>query len=58
MNSASKDASGCEEVTQMKLRLCALVILSVGLLVISRPTFAHHAWHGYDMSNLTTVRVP
>src|SRR5258708_15042972 len=40
----------------MKLRLWALVILSVGLLVMSSPAFAHHAWHGYDMENLTTVK--
>jgi len=40
----------------MKLRFCTLVVLSVGLLVISRPAFAHHAWHGYDMSTLTTVK--
>jgi len=40
----------------MKFRLWALVILSVGLLVVSGPAFAHHAWHRYDMSNLTTVK--
>jgi hypothetical protein len=26
------------------------------LLAIAGPAFAHHAWHGYDMANLTTVR--
>ena len=40
----------------MQRRLWTLAILSAGLLVISSPAFAHHAWHGYDMSNLTTVR--
>lgn len=40
----------------MKIRLWALVSLAVGLVVICGPAYAHHAWHGYDMSNLTTVK--
>lgn len=40
----------------MKIRLWALLSLAVGLLVICGPAYAHHAWHGYDMSNLTTVK--
>jgi hypothetical protein len=30
--------------------------LVVGLLALAIPALAHHAWHGYDMLNLTTVR--
>jgi hypothetical protein len=40
----------------MKIRSLALGSLVAGLLAISGPAFAHHAWHGYDMSNLTTVK--
>jgi hypothetical protein len=40
----------------MKVRLLALGSLAFGLLAIAGPAFAHHAWHGYDMSNLTTVK--
>ena len=40
----------------MRIRLFALVSLFAGLLAISRPALAHHAWHGYDMANLTTVK--
>jgi hypothetical protein len=36
--------------------LLALGNLAIGLLAIAGPAFAHHAWHGYDMSNLTTVK--
>ena len=27
-----------------------------GLLAVSVPMFAHHAWNGYDMANVTTVK--
>jgi hypothetical protein len=40
----------------MRIRLFALVSLFAGLLAISCPALAHHAWHGYDMANLTTVK--
>jgi hypothetical protein len=40
----------------MKVRLLALGSLAFGLLAVAGPAFAHHAWHGYDMSNLTTVK--
>jgi hypothetical protein len=39
----------------MRIKSLALASLFVGLFAISSPVFAHHAWHGYDMSNLTTV---
>jgi len=40
----------------MRSRSLALTALAAALLLISSPAFAHHAWHGYDMSNLTTVK--
>ena len=40
----------------MKIRLRAILTVSISLLIISNPVFAHHAWHGYDMSNLTTIK--
>jgi hypothetical protein len=40
----------------MKIRLLAFGGLVVGLLAVSGPAFAHHAWHGYDMANLTTLK--
>jgi hypothetical protein len=40
----------------LRIRLLALVNLFVGLLAISGPARAHHAWHGYDMANLTSVK--
>jgi Family of unknown function (DUF6152) len=30
--------------------------LIVVLLALAVPALAHHAWHGYDMSNTTTVK--
>jgi hypothetical protein len=30
--------------------------LVVCLLAASGPAFAHHAWHGYDMDNVTAVK--
>jgi hypothetical protein len=40
----------------MRIRLLALGSLVAGLLAVSGPAFAHHAWHGYDMENLTTLK--
>ena len=40
----------------MKTRLLPIGSLLVFLLAVSVPAFAHHAWHGYDMANLTTVK--
>jgi hypothetical protein len=40
----------------MKTRPLWTGSLVVCLLAVSAPAFAHHAWHGYDMANLTTVR--
>lgn len=41
----------------MRLRLffCG-VSLAAALLALGRPVRAHHAWHGYDMRNLSTIR--
>ena len=40
----------------MKTRLLLIGSLLVCLLTVSAPVFAHHAWHGYDMANLTSVK--
>jgi Family of unknown function (DUF6152) len=40
----------------MKTRLLWIGSLAVFLMTVSLPAFAHHAWHGYDMANLTTVK--
>jgi hypothetical protein len=40
----------------MKTRLLPIGSLLVCLLTVSAPAFAHHAWHGYDMANVTTVK--
>ena len=40
----------------MRIRLLAIGSLFFGLLAISGPALAHHAWHGYDMANLTSVK--
>jgi hypothetical protein len=40
----------------MKSKRLAIGSLIVGLLALAGPTLAHHAWHGYDMSNTTTVK--
>lgn len=34
----------------------AAILLSAAMLTASRPAPAHHAWHGYDMANMTTVK--
>jgi len=40
----------------MKPKPLLIGSLAVLLLAISSPLFAHHAWHGYDMDNLTSVK--
>jgi len=40
----------------MKTRLRWIGSLVVCLLTVSGPAFAHHAWHGYDMANVTSVK--
>jgi hypothetical protein len=40
----------------MTIRLLGIGTVLACLAVISAPVFAHHAWHGYDMENLTTVK--
>src|ERR1700680_590543 len=40
----------------MKTWLLLIGSLVVCLLTVSVPAFAHHAWHGYDMANVTTVK--
>jgi Family of unknown function (DUF6152) len=40
----------------MKTRLLWIGCLAACLLAASAPAFAHHAWHGYDMANVTTVK--
>ena len=42
----------------MKTRLLWSRSLVACLLAVSGPVFAHHAWHGYDMANITTVKGP
>ena len=40
----------------MRTRLLTLVVFSLCLLITAAPVFAHHAWRGYDMKNLTTMK--
>jgi hypothetical protein len=40
----------------MKTRLRLIGGLVACLLAVSGPAFAHHAWHGYDMANVTSVK--
>jgi hypothetical protein len=40
----------------MKTRLLLIGTLVVCLLAIASPALAHHAWHGYDMENITSVK--
>lgn len=40
----------------MHNKVLALGILAAALLLGSGTAFAHHAWNGYDMVNLTTVK--
>jgi hypothetical protein len=37
-------------------KVLALGILAAALLLGSGTAFAHHAWNGYDMTSLTTVK--
>jgi Family of unknown function (DUF6152) len=40
----------------MRTKFLALFALASSLLVIAVPSFAHHAWRGYDMKNLSTLK--
>ena len=40
----------------MKTRLLPIGSSLVFLLAVYVPAFAHHAWHGYDMANVTSVK--
>jgi hypothetical protein len=40
----------------MKTRQLLIGSLVACLLTVSGPAVAHHAWHGYDMANMTTVK--
>jgi hypothetical protein len=40
----------------VRIRLAFLAGLIVGILAVSVPALAHHAWHGYDMATITTVK--
>lgn len=40
----------------MKTKLLPIGTVLVCLLAVCGSVFAHHAWHGYDMANLTTVK--
>ena len=39
----------------MKTRWQAIIAAAAVFLAVSVPVLAHHAWHGYDMNNLTTI---
>ena len=40
----------------MKNKVLALGMLLTSVLLIAGPAFAHHAWGGYDMKNLSTIK--
>ena len=40
----------------MKNRPVLFGTLVVFLLTVPGPAFAHHAWHGYDMDNVTSLK--
>ena len=40
----------------MKTKLLLIGSLVASFLGVSAPAFAHHAWHGYDMATITTVK--
>jgi hypothetical protein len=40
----------------MKTKSLLVASFVVCLLTAAGSAFAHHAWHGYDMDNLTTVK--
>jgi Family of unknown function (DUF6152) len=39
----------------MRTKLLALLVSALFLLLTATPSFAHHAWRGYDMKNVTTM---
>jgi hypothetical protein len=39
----------------MRTKFLAIFALVSSLLVVTAPSFAHHAWRGYDMKNLSTM---
>ena len=40
----------------MRTKFLALFALASSLLVLAAPSFAHHAWRGYDMKNVSTLK--
>lgn len=40
----------------MRNGLLVFATLLAGFVAASRPAAAHHAWHGYDMDHMTTVK--
>ena len=40
----------------MRTKFLALFALASSLLVLAAPSFAHHAWRGYDMKKLSTLK--
>jgi len=40
----------------MKIWLWSLAGVLAGFVLVAQPASAHHAWHGYDMDHLTTVK--
>src|SRR5271156_2124482 len=53
---ASKRYHGCMGGLGMRTKSWASGSIVAVLLAIALPAFAHHAWQGYDMKNLTTVQ--
>jgi uncharacterized protein DUF6152 len=39
----------------MRTKLVTIVGLVSSLAFVARPVFAHHAWHGYDSSDVTAI---
>ena len=56
--SASKtsDIVGIKRCWIMRTKFHALALFIVCLLVTAAPGFAHHAWRGYDMKNVSTMK--
>lgn len=40
----------------MRSKSLALLALATSLFMTAAPSFAHHAWRGYDMKNLNTLK--
>jgi len=40
----------------MRSKSLALLALATSLFMTAAPSFAHHAWRGYDMKNLSTLK--